>query len=127
MKQDPAYTSFGNLFPEITYDTDKGGQSSLDIWNAYRIQVDASSEEVAYFYHPVAPHDTLDSISHTYYATSKLWWIIALANDIQDPFDFLDDVRDGTEGVNGKIKVYKKIAIDSILYNLKRTKLTKEL
>lgn len=29
----------------------------------------------------------LDIISNIYYNTPKLWWIIAIANDIIDPFD----------------------------------------
>lgn len=31
--------------------------------------------------------DTLQGIAHIYYKDSGLWYIIALANDIQNPFD----------------------------------------
>lgn len=39
-------------------------------------------------YHRVRSHETtrLDILAHTYYSNPLLWWVIAQANEIYDPF-----------------------------------------
>lgn len=43
-------------------------------------------------YHRVQSHEVsrLDILAHTYYKNPLLWWIIAQANDIYDPFQYLE-------------------------------------
>lgn len=41
--------------------------------------------------HKVKQEDTLDSLALKYYANPTLFWVIAYANDIQDPFMQLKD------------------------------------
>ena len=118
-------TSLGNLFPEIEYDSNVGGKLSLDIWNSYRIRIDPiSNSKDSYFMYTVSKADTLPLLSNTYYGTTRLWWLILLANDAVDPYDFLQDVIDGSEGENGQIKIYKRITVDRLLYDMQRNKVT---
>lgn len=48
--------------------------------------IDKSNED-QYFTVSVAEEGRLDIISNKYYSTSRFWWVIALANNIIDPFD----------------------------------------
>ncbi len=40
-------------------------------------------------YHPVASNDRIDSIAKLYYGDHRLWWVIAQANDMDDPISGL--------------------------------------
>ena len=123
-KIDPASTSFSNLFPEILYDDESRGLS-LDIWNNYKITINPISDAVdTYFMYQVKRGDSITLLSNTYYGTTRLWWIILIANDAQDPFDFLENVLDGSEGSNGMIKIYKKQVVDQLMYDIQRNKIT---
>jgi len=55
------------------------------------ISLESTKEEVATtaedLNYTVKEGDTLQGIAHVYYKDSGLWYIIALANDIQNPFD----------------------------------------
>lgn len=43
-------------------------------------------------YHRVKSHESqrLDLIAHTYYKNPLLWWVIAQANEIYDPFTYIE-------------------------------------
>lgn len=49
-----------------------------------KTSVATTDEDINY---TVKEGDTLHGIAYTYYKDSGLWYIIALANDIQNPFD----------------------------------------
>jgi len=53
------------------------------------IEIPKNVEDV---YHEITilDKDRLDLISYKYYGVEEYWWIIALANDIFDPFSDLD-------------------------------------
>lgn len=48
--------------------------------------IDKSNED-QYITVSIAEQDRLDIISNKYYNTPRFWWVIALANNIIDPFD----------------------------------------
>lgn len=43
-------------------------------------------------YHRVQPHESrrLDILAHIYYKNPLLWWVIAQANNIYDPFYYVE-------------------------------------
>lgn len=45
------------------------------------------SNEDEYFTVTKSEEDRLDLIANYFYSTPRYWWVIALANDIIDPFD----------------------------------------
>lgn len=48
--------------------------------------IDKSNED-QYFTVSIAEQGRLDIIANKYYNTPRFWWVIALANNIIDPFD----------------------------------------
>ncbi len=48
-------------------------------------------KDTAWVAHKVKQEDTLDSLALKYYANPTLFWVIAYANDIQDPFIKLNE------------------------------------
>lgn len=48
--------------------------------------IDKSNED-EYFTVSIAEEGRLDIIANKYYNTPRFWWVIALANNIIDPFD----------------------------------------
>ena len=63
----------------ITYEDDSG-DISLDIED---FDVEKSSDDEI---HTVIEGQTLQNIAYQYYGDSGLWYLIALANDIMNPF-----------------------------------------
>jgi hypothetical protein len=112
--------SFINFFPEIT---DENNIKILDIWNSFRVKVlpDIYTSD-AYVEYTPKTSDTLHMLAHKFYGNSKMWWVIPLINDVEDPFDFIKNVVDKS----GTIKVLKSSYIMSILFNVARMKNAKD-
>ena len=108
--------SLTNLFPEITYDKSELSFPILDIWNNIRLFTFPKDKERSIFsYYRVQSNDTLYSISNNFYKTIDYWWLTPLVNDVEDPFTFLDDVRNDSFGDNNRvIKILKNKYISKI-------------
>lgn len=78
-----------NLF-NVLYDTDKK-EYFLNIFRNYIINKDAENSSLYYLTHEVDDSDFPDTISTKYYGTPFLWWVIALFNDIENPFEEFSD------------------------------------
>lgn len=117
-------TSFAKLFPEIIYDESQISAPSLDIWNSYRLKVIPMQTNFdAYIKHRVVKQDTLESLARQYYSNAYLWWFVPLVNNAEDPFSFLDDVRNGENGFeDGKILILKAKYLADIFSSLKKNK-----
>ncbi len=108
--------SFTNLFPQIS---DDNSINILDIWNSFRIKVlPKIYEDAAYFEYRPKSSDTLYGIADSFYGDVKLWWLIPLINDAEDPFDFLKDTIDS----NKSIILVKPQYISNIIFTLTRLK-----
>ncbi|MCS7316902.1 MAG: baseplate wedge protein 53 [Candidatus Dojkabacteria bacterium] len=113
--------SFSNLFPKTYYDKSILSQPILDIWYNYRLHVFPNIyDKDVYIYYVVQPEDNIYSISTKFYGTPELWWVILIANDILDPFSFLDLVRDDEKKVDNRKNKVIKILRDVYLSKLKR-------
>lgn len=112
--------SFINFFPEIT---DDNNYKILDIWSSFRVKVIPDVyESDAYIEYTPKSTDSLFMLSTKYYGTPKMWWVIPLVNDAEDPFDFLQNIVDKS----GTIKILKNNYISSILFSVSRMKNAKD-
>lgn len=66
--------------------TDVDGQYFYDLTDTVYIDV-ANMNPLYYVEYDVKQGDTLYGISVKNYNTHSLWWVIATANDIDDPFE----------------------------------------
>ena len=91
-------SSFMNLFKKIVYDKMQNPNPTLDIWDAYVISPFYKNELQYFQLYTVTANDTWVSLANSFYNDQRLWWVIPLFNDIEDPFlvmdpnVFLDDV-----------------------------------
>jgi hypothetical protein len=112
---------FYNLFPEITYDKDQVGQLSLDIWNNYRtVILPKNTTNDPYIFHNVVETDTIEGLSRIYYNTDRLWWLILLINDADDPFEFLTNALYKRNNSNRAIKILKLSYVNPILTRIQQ-------
>jgi hypothetical protein len=114
-------TSFMNLFKNIVYDKEQNANYSLDIWDAYVISPLLKNEAEFFVTHVVRIGDTWASLALQYYQNDRLWWVIPLFNDIEDPFLifdndlFLNEVQ--------QLKVLRNQYIDQLLLLARQEKI----
>jgi hypothetical protein len=112
--------SFINFFPEIT---DENNLKILDIWNSFRVRVIPQELSIeAYDEYTVKSTDTLHMLAYRYYGDVRMWWVIPMINDAEDPFDFLKDAVDSSK----TIKILKPPLISSIMFSVARMKNAKD-
>lgn len=69
----------------------------MNIFRSYRIDPDSIADIVLYDFYEVGNDEWWDNISYSIYGTPKLWWVLALINNVTNPFEELE------EGTNIKI------------------------
>lgn len=87
----------------------------LNIWTDLKISIkqEEKIKDFLYYYHKIGRQDSLETLANTYYKTQSLWWLILLANEADDPFDFLENSL--TEG--DSIKIIKPQFLQSLFKN----------
>lgn len=106
-------TSFINLFPEIVYNKDENPNHILDIWDTYVISK-FKEDEVRYFNrHILKNGENWITLATQYYNNSRLWWIIPLFNNVDDPFLVYD--AELYNEIGPEIKVLKAEYIEDLL------------
>lgn len=87
---------------EFYKETDRKNVKPFDRYKNCKILTDSTNDEILLstrdikeiklntddIYHTVKPNEVcrLDIIAYTYYGNPLLWWVLAQANDIYDPF-----------------------------------------
>lgn len=61
----------------------------LNIFRSYSISDDVYYDESLFDYYTVTEDDWLDNISALHYNTPYLWWVVALFNKIDNPYEGL--------------------------------------
>lgn len=92
-----------NLFPVMQ----DGSEYFLNLFRCYIINNQVQNNILYYLSHEVSDSDWLDTISNTYYGTPTLWWIVALVNSMENPFE---DLEPGTN-----LKILKSDYIYQVL------------
>lgn len=59
----------------------------LNIFRSYIINMSSLNNNSFYELYEVDNNDWLDNISYKFYNTSQLWWVIAIVNNITNPFE----------------------------------------
>jgi hypothetical protein len=77
-----------NLFP-IMYDR-AANEHFLNIFRCYVLNDTVQNNILFYLTHEVSDSDWLDTISDKYYGTPTLWWVIAMINNMTNPFEGLE-------------------------------------
>lgn len=96
--------NFENLF---IVDTDETGSFYYDLTDTLYIDIEGMDPSNFELY-TIQKNDTLYSISRKAYDTYSLWWVIAVANNIDDPFE-LDQL------LGEEIKILKRPVVGQIL------------
>jgi len=86
----------------------KDDEKFMNIFRSYKLNKTVTTSIVYYELYEVDNEDWWDNISYKFYGTPNLWWIVALMNDVVNPFEELI--------VGDTIKILK----ESYLYNLYR-------
>lgn len=84
----------------------------INIFRSYIIKESVFDDERYYQEHNVDVSDTWDSISYQYYETDSLWWVIAMTNNIINPFEGLSEGQ--------TLKILKPSYIYKILKEIER-------
>lgn len=105
-------TSFLNLF-DILLDTDRSTKF-MNIFKSYTVNDQATTDILFFDTHEVDSNAWWDDISVEFYGTPYLWWVIALMNDIINPFEELE--------AGDNIKVLKPDYLYTILKDIERLK-----
>lgn len=114
-------SSFMNLFKNIVYDKSQNPNEMLDIWDAYVISP-FYKDQLRYFQlHKISAGDTWVSLAKQYYNDERLWWLIPLFNDIEDPFIVMDEDL-FTENVE-QVKVLQSQYVNQLLLNARQIKI----
>ena len=71
-----------NLFPIISID----GINIVDFWRAWQIADDFKNNSNNFDYLLVQENDRWDTLAEQVYGDRQLWWVLAIFNDIEDPF-----------------------------------------
>lgn len=113
--------SFMNLFKEIKYDESQEANYSFDIWDSFLISPHMKDNLSYFVTHIISSGDTWSSMAINYYDDARLWWVIPLFNDIENPFLIYD--RDLFREEVRELKVLKPEYIDQLLMVARQEKI----
>jgi hypothetical protein len=65
----------------------------LNVWKSFSINPKAVSDSAYYSLHEVSSEDWWDNIAAYYYGSAYLWWVVCLANNVNNPFEELEEGR----------------------------------
>lgn len=89
---------------------DAEGNKFMNIFRSFVLNEEILSDAVFFDTYEVTNEDWWENISYKYYGTPYLWWIVAIVNDIVNPFEEL------VEGTN--IKILRKQYIYVLLTDI---------
>ena len=90
------YVETGNRLSNISYLKlfnmlqDADGTKYLNIWRSFVLNEDVTSDTVFYDTYDVSNEDWWDNISYIHYETPGFWWVVAMMNDVVNPFEELE-------------------------------------
>lgn len=114
-------TSFMNLFAQIVYDKTFTPNYSLDIWDSYVLDY-FNKKDLRYFsMHKVSAGESWVSLARYYYNEERLWWIIPLYNDVENPFMTLD-MNAKLDGVE-QLQILKPEFTNQLLLAMRQNKI----
>lgn len=114
-------TSFMNLFKSIIYDKSSLPNPTLDLWDAWVIDPVLKEDLKNFTLYNIKSGDTWVGLATRLYGDARLWWMLPLFNNIEDPF-IIKEQDIFNEGVT-QIKILSRENIDQILFVARREKI----
>lgn len=100
-----SYIQMFNILKDIS-----NNNKMLNIWKSYKIL--HSEEMLCYFeLYVVKDNDWFDNISYEKYETPDYWWIVAMFNNVENPFETLEPGQ--------KLYILKKEYIQTVINDMK--------
>jgi len=103
-------TSQLKLFP-IFLDNDRETKF-LNLFRSYKLNEDVQTDVVFFGTHEVSNDEFWDDIAYKLYGVPQLWWVIALINNVVNPFEELSD--------GDNIKILKEDYIYNLIKDLEQ-------
>jgi hypothetical protein len=94
-----------NLYSDIFVD----GRFMVDIWDSYRVSTEFLDNDELYVEHIVKQYDRWDLLAEEYYGERAFWWVLAITNNVEDPFAIYFDYA-----VESSIKTLRIIRLDAL-------------
>ena len=110
-----------NLFSDISID----GKFMVDIWDSYMVSTEFLENEEYYIEHPVKQYDRWDLLSQRYYNNRALWWVLAMTNNIEDPFSIYFDYA--VEYSLKTLRILKTPALQELIQNVRDKRLDEDI
>lgn len=63
----------------------------INIWRSFSLNDDATTNILYYDTYEVGSDAWWDNISYDIYGTPELWWVVAMMNDVVNPFEELEE------------------------------------
>lgn len=73
----------------VLHDTEDS-EDFLNVFRSYAVAEEVYNNESVFDYYTVEEEDWLDNISAQFYGTPFLWWVVAIFNDITNPYEELE-------------------------------------
>lgn len=93
--------SLKNLYPTVTLDD----ISMADIWRSWKISHEFKDKVTSYDVYRFSEGDRWDELSEIVYGDRRLWWVLVMFNEIEDPFEIYFDKS--IKSVTKTIKILK--------------------
>ncbi len=84
----------------------------LNIFKSYVVDKGLLDNEDYFHFYQAEEEDWWENIADKYYGTPTLWWLVALANEVQNPFEEM--------GPGKNIKVLKKTYLYTVLKDIQK-------
>jgi hypothetical protein len=114
--------NFSGVFSRWIYEKKQSSSISLDIWKDFNIKIPQESKYSSIIfseYKVIATDFSVEIIANKLYSQASLWWTILVANNEDDPFDFLQNVREeNSKYKNSNIKVFSATGISKLMSDL---------
>jgi hypothetical protein len=114
-------TSVSNLFVPIQVDN----MDILDFWTSWQLSTDILKSIKGEGEILVDDDDSWHSISEQLYGTREYWWVLAIFNNVDDPFSLFFD--SSTTISKKRINVIRLEEITTITREVRRIRLKKEV
>jgi nucleoid-associated protein YgaU len=113
--------SIKNLFAEIKIDN----ADIVDLWTSWQLSQEIKEKVDGYSRAIVGEGDTWHSISEQVYQTRELWWILAMYNDVEDPFSIFYDSSIQTKA--SEIKLPDQASLGIIINDIREKRVRREI
>ncbi len=109
--------NFRNLFPDIVVDN----ITMADFWRAWQISQEFKDKVKIFDTFVITDQDRWDTIAEQVYNDRRLWWLLILFNEIEDPFSiyFEENIPEAVK----TIKIVKPSDVGILLAEIRNARL----